>query len=230
MRTLLLLFAVFLPSPLKRVWYRALFGWKVGRRVRIGLSYLDAAHVEIGDDVRIGHFNLVRSVARFVVGRGTTVVNLNTFSGARQRGDGWTRTLTLGDGVYIASRHFFDVAGDLTVGDGTIIAGRDTHLWTHSILLEPGGLELRPLSLRLGRRCYIGARATLLYCTLPDGCLVGAGSVVNKSFDPVDGSILIAGNPAVIRKTYKADVPQEPTNEGGPSLDKQPPPSTAELL
>lgn len=207
LRTLLLLIPVVLPSPLKRVWYRRVMGWKVGRHVRIGLSYLDASRVDIGDDVRIGHFNVMRSVATLVVGRGTTVANLNVFSGAKEVGGGWTKVLTLGERVYVTSRHFFDVAGELLVGDGTIIAGRDTHLWTHTILPTPGGLELTPMALRIGRGCYIGARATLLYCSLPDGCLVGAGSVVTKSFEPADGRLLVAGNPATVRKTYPHPTP-----------------------
>ncbi len=202
LRMLLLLVPLALPSSLKRVWYRRVMGWRVGRRVRIGLSYLDARQVEIADDVRIGHFNVVRSVAKLVVGRGTTVANWNVFAGAKESGGGWAKLVTLGERVYITSRHFFDVAGELTVGDGTIIAGRESHLWTHTILATPTGLELTPLALRIGRGCYIGARATLLYCSLPDGCLVGAGSVVTKTFAAGDGRILIAGNPARVRKTY----------------------------
>ena len=218
-RMLFLLIPLILPGPLKRVWYRSVLGWKVGRRVRIGLSYLDAREVDIGDDVRIGHFNVMRSVAKLTVGRATTVANFNVFSGARETGAGWTKTLVLGERVYVTSRHFFDVAGELVVGDGAIIAGRDTHLWTHTILVAPGGLELTPLQLRIGRGCYIGARATLLYCSLPDGCLVGAGSVVTKSFEPGDGRILIAGNPAQVRKTYPRNAPPQSGHDKGVGRD-----------
>src|SRR3954466_5336641 len=110
MRKLLLLIAVILPKALKPAWYRGALGWKVGRGVRIGMSYLDAREAEIGDGVRIGHFNVMRSVMRFKAGRETTVGNFNSISGARESGQGWTRSLTLGERVYVASRHFFDVA------------------------------------------------------------------------------------------------------------------------
>lgn len=203
MRTLLLLIPVLLPGPLKRAWYRHLLGWRIGRRVRIGLSYLDAKAVEIGDDVYIGHLNLMRWVDRFAVGPGTHIANLNTFSGNHYPGPGWARTLEIGAKVYVMSRHLFDVAGTISVGDGATIAGRDTHLWTHTLRADADPPALAPVALRIGAGCYVGARSTLLYCTLPDGCVVGAGSVVARSFPPAGGErLLIAGNPATVRKTY----------------------------
>lgn len=206
MRMLLLFIPVVMPGPLKRVWYRRIFGWKIGRRVRIGLSYLDASDVDIGDDVRIGHFNLVRAVTRFVVGRQTTIKNFNQFSGGREIGSGWTRTLVFGERIYVTSRHFFDVAGELRIGDETIIAGRDSQFWTHTIQPNCNGLELTPRILQVGQRCYIGARVTLLYCSIPDEFLVGAGSVVTKSFHHLSGRVLIAGNPAKVCKTYPPQI------------------------
>ncbi len=202
LRVLLLLIPVCLPGPFKRAWYRWLLGWRVGKGVHIGLSYLDAKEVDLGDGVRIGHFNVVRSVARFVVGRQTVIANFNMVVGARERAPGWSRALLVGEGVYLTSHHFFDVAGEVVIGDRTIVAGRETHFWSHTILLRSDRLVLTPLKLHVGRDCYIGARATLLFCSLPDGCLVGAGSVVTRSFEPADGRQLIAGNPADVRKTY----------------------------
>jgi GT2 family glycosyltransferase/acetyltransferase-like isoleucine patch superfamily enzyme len=204
MRRLLLLMAVFLPGPLKRQWYRRLFGWRIGARVRIGLSYLDAAEVELGDDVSIGHFNVVQRVQRFVVGRDTHILNFNTFSGSPYTDPGWVRSVTIGPMSSIMSRHFFDVAGELVIGPRVTLAGRDSQLWTHTMVEEGGRTRLIPAALHLGAGCYIGARSTLLFCTLPEGCLVGAGSVVTKSFEAAAGRLVIAGNPAAVRKTYPA--------------------------
>jgi acetyltransferase-like isoleucine patch superfamily enzyme len=202
MRVLLLLVPLVPPGPLKRAWYRRVLGWKVGRRVRIGLSFLDAVEADIGDDVHIGHFNVMRQMARFVVGRNTYIANLNTFTGNSYRGPGWKASVVIGDGCFIMSRHLFDAGGEIRLGPGTTVAGRDTHLWTHTLRRVDGKTELVPADLETGRGCYIGARSTLLYCTLPDGCLVGAGSVVTLSFEPGDGPLLIAGNPARVCRTY----------------------------
>jgi len=201
-RKLLLLIPLFLPSPLKRVWYRRILGWKIGRRVKIGLSYLEAAYVEIGDDVHIGHFNVMKAVRRFVVGPRTHISNFNMFSGNHMTGPGWLASVSIGPGCYVMSHHHFDLGGEIVIGAGSTLAGRDTHLWTHTIRIVEGKPELTPLNLRLGEGCYIGARATLLFCSLPDGCMVGAGSVVTRSFEPASGRLLIAGNPAVVCKTY----------------------------
>jgi len=42
-----------LPSLLKRPCYRLFFGYKIGKRVRIGLSIIDARDCRIDDDVRL---------------------------------------------------------------------------------------------------------------------------------------------------------------------------------
>ena len=48
-----------LPTFLKRIFYRLFFGYRIGKRVRLGLSLIDARECVIEDDVRIGHLNLV---------------------------------------------------------------------------------------------------------------------------------------------------------------------------
>src|SRR5205085_1104034 len=57
-----------LPGFLKRPLYRHLFGYRVGRRVRLGLSIIDARECEIADDVSIGHLNLIVGVWKLSIG------------------------------------------------------------------------------------------------------------------------------------------------------------------
>jgi len=49
-------------------------------------------------------------------------------------------------------------------------------------------------------RCYVGARATLVYCRIPADSVVGAGAVVTKDFSKEGTGLLLAGSPAEVRK------------------------------
>ncbi len=203
-RKLLLLLVVVLPAPLKRTAYRRLFGWDVGPGVRIGLSYLDARSAAFGEAARVGHFNVVRGLNHLHVGRGSYVANFNQVSGNRFDAIFPSR-LHVGDHVQLMSHHFLDAAGTVTIADGATLGGRDTHVWSHTLVVDDaGGRHLRPLDVTVGPGAYLGARVTLVGCSVPAGAFVGAGSVVTKSFpaDPDGRPLLIAGNPATIRKTY----------------------------
>lgn len=203
MRKLLLILATLLPLPGKLFIYRRLLGWRIGKNVRIGWSYLDAGHVTLGDTVRIGHFNIVRGVKRLSVGSETYIANLNQMFGASY--PGWDSTLTIGENVNFMSRHFVDVGGTVTIGDRSVIGGRETQIWSHTRAFVNGAPSLQPTNVSVAEDVYVGARATLVGCTLPAGAVVGAGSVVTKSFAPEAARLLIAGNPASIRKRYDLD-------------------------
>jgi len=65
-------------------------------------------------------------------------------------------------------------------------------------LTATGGRKHVPGSIQIGNNCWIGAGAIILPgVTLGPKTIVGAGSVVTKSFD---GDVVIAGNPAHIIK------------------------------
>ncbi len=54
-----------LPNVLKKPLYRVVFGYRFGAGVRIGLTLLDAEHVDLGEGTRIGHLNVIVRVGRF---------------------------------------------------------------------------------------------------------------------------------------------------------------------
>lgn len=207
MRKVLVILAIFLPQPIKQVIYHRLLKWQIGRGVRIGLSYLDARHVVLGDNVRIGHFNIIRGVKRLSVGDGTYIANFNQMFGASY--PNWASELKIGKQVNFMSRHFVDVCGPVCIGDRAVIGGRDTQFWSHTRTLINGVPSLEPTSVCIGDDVYIGARAMLISCDVPAGAVVGAGSVVTKSFAPEACRLLIAGNPASIRKRYHTPSAEE---------------------
>ena len=57
------------------------FGYKIGKRVRIGLSIIDAGECTIDDDVSIGHFNVVTRVQKIVIKDHVRIGHLNIIRG-----------------------------------------------------------------------------------------------------------------------------------------------------
>ena len=70
-----------LPSFLKRSCYRLFFGYQIGKRVRIGLSIIDAKECRIDDDVQIGHLNLIIRVQKLELGDHVRIGHLNIIRG-----------------------------------------------------------------------------------------------------------------------------------------------------
>lgn len=211
MRRLVLLVLVVVPCRLRILFYRHVFGWKIGSRVRIGFSYISADRVDIGDNVRIGHFNNIRGVRELVIGSDTYLLNFNQLFGASY--DFFPCSVTIGKNVGIMSRHYLDCAGTIVIGDQAKLAGRDSHLWSHTVTLIDGGQKLVPTTVKIGQKVYVGARSTLVGCSIPAEAMVGAGAVVTKNFENEPGRVLIAGNPAKVVKRYDvpAESPQSPS-------------------
>jgi acetyltransferase-like isoleucine patch superfamily enzyme len=203
---LIKLLSVVMPNPIKIFVYRNLFGWKIGSKVKIGFSYIDSKEVIIKDDSRIGHFNVFRNLKKLHIGSGCYIANFNEVFGALYNGEQWKSAFYLDNEAMIMSHHFFDAGGLINIGQKTVVGGRDSHFWGHTRKYDENNQPtLAALDISIGESVYIGARSTLIGCTIPKGAIVGAGSVVtSKEFKiDVDGnSILIAGNPASIRKVY----------------------------
>src|SRR6185369_10698066 len=80
-RLLTLATIAILPSFLKRPLYRLFYGYKIGKRVRIGLSIIDAGDCTIADDVSIGHFNVVTRVQKLTIKDHVRIGHLNIIRG-----------------------------------------------------------------------------------------------------------------------------------------------------
>jgi|SRR4051794_39333770 acetyltransferase-like isoleucine patch superfamily enzyme len=196
---------VFLPLRLKVAGMRHLLGWRIGRRVRIGFSYIDADEVVLGDDVFVGHFNVVRNLCRLRIGRTSHVKNFNSLYGARTLAEhGFVSDVEIGANVKFMSHHFVDCAGRLVIGDDVTVGGRSTEIYTHQRNIRDGEPVLEATAVEIGRATYVAARCTLVSCIIPAESVIGAGAVVvgDHREDAADGPVLLAGNPATVRKRY----------------------------
>ena len=198
-----------LPSFLKRPCYRLFYGYRIGKRVRIGVSIIDAQECEIADDVLMGHFNLVLGVKKISIGDHAKIGHLNIIRGGDEvrlgRYSEIIRTnqinsipdpdvvnptdprFSLGDGSIITTGHKIDFTDRVEIGRRSIIGGRNSSLWTHN------RQRTRPIA--IGSFTYVGSEIRIAPGgTLPSRCIVGIGAVVTGQL--TEEERLIAGVPA----------------------------------
>ena len=234
LRLATLAFVGLLPGLLKRPLYRLLFGYRIGRRVRIGLVLLDAISVDLGDGTEIGHFNAVTRVGVFRAGRETRIGSFNLFRGGDlvSLGDYATvmrfnvlnaipdhdcttepvSVLELGAGAIVVSGHRIDFTDRVTIGRNVIVGGRNSSFWTHN--------RQQTAPIVIGDFCYLGSEIRIAPGSrLPARCILGLGAVLSGRIE-TPGS-LVGGVPArvlrpltpedevlVMRKT-RSDIPDE---------------------
>lgn len=207
-----------LPNFLKRSCYRWFFGYKIGKRVRIGFSIIDAKECEIDDDVSIGHLNAIVSVGRITIGDHVRIHHLNILRGGDEIVLGRYAEIfrlneinsildpilvnpvdprfQLGEGSIITAGHKIDFTDRVTIGRRSILGGRNSSLWTHN--------RQRTRPIVIGSNAYLGSEIRIAPGgTVPSRCIVGIGSVITSELT-VEGQ-LIAGMPAKPIKTLGAE-------------------------
>ena len=202
-----------LPSFLKCPCYRLFYGYRIGKRVHIGVSIIDAQECEIADDVLIGHLNVVLGVKKISIGDHTKIGHLNIIRGGDEvrlgRYSEIMRTnqinsipdpdvvnptdprFWLGDGSIITTGHKIDFTDRVEIGRRSIIGGRNSSLWTHN------RQRTRPIS--IGSFTYVGSEIRMAPgSTFPSRCIVWIGAVVTVQL--TEEERLIAGVPAKVLK------------------------------
>lgn len=208
-RLAMLAFVALLPGFLKRPCYRLFFGYEIGKRVRIGLSIIDASQCQIGDDVSIGHLNLVLGVKKIVIGDHVRIGHVNIIRGGQEVLLGRYAEIIrmneinsirnpdvvnptdprflLGEGSIITAGHKIDFTDRVTIGRRSILGGRNSSLWTHN--------RQRTKPIDIGSFAYIGSEIRMAPGSrVPSRCIVGIGSVITSELTAE--SHLIVGVPA----------------------------------
>jgi acetyltransferase-like isoleucine patch superfamily enzyme len=209
LRLLDLALIALLPSFLKRACYRLFFRYKIGKRVRIGLSLIDARDCAIEDDVQIGHFNVFIGVKKLKVGDHARIGHLNIFRGGDEiRLGRYVEIIRmneinsipepevvnsveprflLGDGSVITTGHKIDFTDRVEIGRRSILGGRNSSIWTHN--------RQRTLPIKIGSFAYIGSEIRIAPGgAIPSRSIVGIGAVVTKEL--TEELHLIGGVPA----------------------------------
>ncbi|HXD32576.1 MAG TPA: hypothetical protein VN643_15750 [Pyrinomonadaceae bacterium] len=202
-----------LPSFLKRPCYRLFFGYRIGKRVRVGLSILDAGECEIDDDVQIGHLNVIIGAQKLTIGDHVKIGHLNIIRGGDEVRLGRYAEIMrlneinsiidpdvvneldprflLGDGSIVTTGHKIDFTDRVEIGRRSIIGGRNSSLWTHN--------RQRTRPIEIGSFTYVGSEIRMAPGSLlPSRCVVGMGSVITGRLEGEEK--LIAGVPAKVIK------------------------------
>jgi len=202
-----------LPSFLLRPCYRLFFGYRIGKRVRIGFSVIDAGECTIEDDVQIGHLNIVMGVGKLTMGDHVHIGHLNIIRGGDEVQLGRYSELRrmneinsipdpdivnpadpkffLGAGSIVTTGHKIDFTDRVEIGRRAIIGGRNSSLWTHN--------RQRTMPITIGDLVYIGSEIRMAPgSAIPARSIVGIGSVITAPL--AEEGKLIAGVPA---KTVK---------------------------
>jgi acetyltransferase-like isoleucine patch superfamily enzyme len=191
-----------LPSGMKTPIYRRVFGYNIGKDVRIGLAWILVDRLEIADHVRIGHLTRIKGIPMVQIGDHTLLGVANTFTATfeftneRSQAERGNRPmLRIGRHVGITMFHYFDVQDEFTIGDFTTVAGRNSIFYTHYLDATSGAQSTRPI--HIGTYCMLGAAVRFAPgASVSDCCVVGMGTVVTKPF--TESYCLLGGNPAQV--------------------------------
>ena len=198
-----------LPRACKPLCYRVLLGYRIGRRVRIGLTLIDVGCCKIANDVTIGHGNVFVGVGNLRIDdharvgylnivRGGDEVHLGAYSEIMRLNqlnsipdpvvvNPVTPRLHVGPGAVITSEHKIDFTDEVHLGRRVVLGGRNSSIWTHN--------RQRTAPVTIGEMSYIGSEIRMAPgSAIPEHSIVGIGSVVVKAIDAPKH--LIAGVPA----------------------------------
>ena len=107
--------------------------------------------------------------------------------------------VSIGDGSFVNAGCQFEGFGRIDIGRDVFLGPQVMILTSTHDIDEDGQVERNPTCkpVRVGDRCWLGARATVLPgVTIGDGAVIGAGSVVTRS---IPAEVRAYGNPARVR-------------------------------
>jgi len=192
-RLIVLAMLAFLPLAISRRLYRWFFGYRIGRRVRLGIVLLDCqslsigegtslghgtffwrcGKVSIGEEARIGPLNLFRGGESIFLGNYVTILRLNVVNSIPDHDltNDPASVFELGDGSVLTAEHRIDFTDRVSIGSRTILGGRNSSLWTHN--------RRTGAPVTIGDSCYLGSEIRIAPgVVVPDRCIVGLGAVI----------------------------------------------------
>ena len=188
MKLVLKALLVFFPWKIRRRLLILFFRYKIHPSARIGFSFFYPVQLEMKAGATVGNFNVAVNLEKIMMGERTTIDRRNWITGyPLLRKDHFEHAvarmpvLVMGKDSAITKNHLLDCTDTITIGELTSIGGYGSQILTHSTSIENNRQNCAPIS--IGARSFVGTRSILLPGTsLPDSSVLGAGSVLTKSF------------------------------------------------
>lgn len=173
--------------------YRILFGYEISNSNIGWFAIVDVAQFSVTNST-IGRINVFRGPMHVLIKNDVQIGFRNRFNcgfwvGEKQE---YSKVFIIEEDVLITNAHHFDVAGEISIGSRTVIAGMGSQFWTH-------GNGVIDRDIIIGSDCYIGT--SVIFCpgtSIANHTVVGAGTVITKKFS--EESVLIVGNDGKIKR------------------------------
>ena len=207
-----------LPWQLRRRLLEKQFGYQIHPTARIGFAWILPNRLIMEERSSIGaatvckNIDLLHLEAHATIGRGNWITGF-PLGQSRHFAHQTDRRpeLIVGEHSAITNRHLLDCTNSVTIGKFTTFAGFHSQIISHSIDLEQNRQSSEPV--RVGDYCFVGTNCVLLGgSALPDFCILGAKSLLNKSF--TESYQLYGGVPARPLKSLPRDYKYFQRTEG----------------
>ena len=150
--------------------------------------------------------------ASIQIGKDTLVLaHSSLLAITEENGRSYRPSIQIGDGVYIGKHVYLTAIQGITLSDGCVLS---EHVYitdlSHGFDPLSGPIMTQRLESKgpiwIGPNCFLGYRAAVMPgVTLGEWCIVGANSVVTRSFPAYS---MIAGSPARLLKVYSHTLQQ----------------------
>lgn len=205
LKQLIIKLSIYFPNTFKIFIYKKFLKWEIGKNVKIGFkTYINCKNVVIKDNVRIGRNNLIDNLKYFELGQNCKIHSLNRIVGGNY--EDWEDIFIAGESCGITNNHHIDCGGGVYLGDGVIIAGSSSQIWSHEVNLEKNVFRIKPV--HINSKVYVGSSVLLSPgVNIPSNTTIGLGTVVPSKFKCEEGS-LVVGNPASVKQKHKEVIAQ----------------------
>ncbi len=200
MKSKIIAVIIFLFPSIISVIFLRLCGYKIGKGCKIGFSFIVTKKLQMDDNARIGHCNLILvnelqmkeggRIKKFNVIKGNIFLKLkrnstiNQFNYITSAFDNRKTSCLLNDSAIIGVSHSIDLTSDFILGSYSILAGKGSQVWTHGFYHSKKTHERWRIdgSVVIGDNVYIGSKSIICSgVSICNNCTIGAGAVVSKS-------------------------------------------------